>query len=93
MPNTIMIFDRVLRKETGHASLFLLTLLAYTRLFVPKLATTFYRLPQLILMFAKLKEHLLPKDEFLINGGIEKNKGTLHLFVKKYVFISFFYIS
>jgi len=93
MPNTIMIFDRVPRKETGHAGLFLLTLLVYTRLFAPRWATTFYRLPQLTLMFAKLKEHLLPKDEFLINGGIEKNKGTLRLYVKKYVFISVFYIS
>lgn len=92
MPNTIMIFGRVPRKQTGHASLFMLALLL-CGFFVSRLATTFYRLPQLTLMFAKLKEHLLPKDEFLKNGEIAKNKGNLCLYVKKYAFISVFYVS
>lgn len=56
-----MIFDRVPRKEIGQARLFKLALLLY-RFFVPRLASTFYRLPQLTLMFAKLREHFLPKD-------------------------------
>lgn len=79
MPDTILIFGGEPKKKSEDMLLcHVFTLLVYGVLIL-RSATTFYKLPKLTLMFAKLKECPLPTNEFLLSRRIKKKKGTFLL--------------